>query len=65
MTTKPAVIKQSESVAKAMRMLVDNRLLGLPVVDGDGRYLGIEPRRFCRRLVSLSHATLASSSICA
>lgn len=41
MTTKPSVIKQSESVAKAMRMLLDNRLLGLPVVDGDGRYLGM------------------------
>ena len=50
MTTKPAVIKQSESVAKAMRMLLDNRLLGLPVVDGDGRYLGMFLRS---RLVAL------------
>ena len=50
MTTKPAVIKQSESVAKAIRMLLDNRLLGLPVVDGDGRYLGMFLRS---RLVAL------------
>ena len=50
MTTKPVVIKQSESVAKAMRMLLDNRLLGLPVVDGDGRYLGMFLRS---RLVAL------------
>ena len=50
MTTKPAVIKQSESVAKAMRMLLDNRLLGLPVVDDDGRYLGMFLRS---RLVAL------------
>ena len=50
MTTKPAVIKQSESVAKAIRMLLDNRLLGLPVVDANGRYLGMLLRS---RLVAL------------
>ena len=50
MTTKPAVMKQSESVAKAMRMLLDNRLLGLPVVDANGRYLGMFLRS---RLVAL------------
>ena len=50
MTTKPAFIKQSENVAKAMRMLLDNRLLGLPVVDDDDRYLGMFLRS---RLVAL------------
>lgn len=50
MTTNPVVIKQSESVARAMRMLLDNRLLGLPAVDDSGRYLGMFLRS---RLVSL------------
>ena len=50
MTTNPIAIRQSESVAKAMRMLLDNRLLGLPVVDDSGRYLGMFLRS---RLVAL------------
>jgi CBS domain-containing protein len=55
MTTKPAVIKQSESVAKAMRMLLDDRLLGLPVVGGDNRYLGMFLRS---RLVAMLLPTI-------
>jgi CBS domain-containing protein len=55
MTTKPVVIKKSESVAKAMRMLLDNRLLGLPAVDDDGRYLGMFLRS---RLVALLLPTI-------
>jgi CBS domain-containing protein len=50
MTTNPIAIRQSESVAKAMRMLLDNRLLGLPVVDDSGRYVGMFLRS---RLVAL------------
>lgn len=50
MTTNPIAIRQSESVAKAMRMLLDNRLLGLPAVDESGRYLGMFLRS---RLVAL------------
>ena len=50
MTTNPIAIRQSESVAKAMRMLLDNRLLGLPAVDDSGRYLGMFLRS---RLVAL------------
>ncbi len=50
MTTNPIAIGQSESVAKAMRMLLDNRLLGLPAIDDSGRYLGMFLRS---RLVAL------------
>lgn len=50
MTTNPIAIRQSESVAKAMRMLLENRLLGLPAVDDSGRYLGMFLRS---RLVAL------------
>jgi CBS domain-containing protein len=55
MATKPVVIKQTQSVAQAMRMLLDNRLLGLPVVDDDGRYLGMFLRS---RLVALLLPTI-------
>jgi CBS domain-containing protein len=55
MTTKPVAINQSESVAKAMRMLLDNRLLGLPAVDDGGRYLGMFLRS---RLVALLLPTI-------
>jgi CBS domain-containing protein len=55
MTTNQVVIKQTDSVAKAMRMLLDNRLLGLPVVDDDGRYLGMFLRS---RLVALLLPTI-------
>jgi CBS-domain-containing membrane protein len=55
MTTNQVVIKQADSVAKAMRMLLDNRLLGLPVVDDDGRYLGMFLRS---RLVALLLPTI-------
>jgi CBS domain-containing protein len=50
MTTNPVVIKQTESIAESTRMLLDNRLLGLPVVDDDGRYMGMFLRS---RLVAL------------
>ena len=50
MTANPIVIRQSDSVAKAMRMLLDNRLLGLPAVDDNGHYLGMFLRS---RLVAL------------
>jgi CBS domain-containing protein len=50
MTTHPIVIRQSENVAQAMHMLLDNRLLGLPAVDETGRYLGMFLRS---RLVAL------------
>jgi CBS domain-containing protein len=55
MTTGPVVIKASESVDKAMRMLLDNRLLGLPAVDDDGRYIGMFLRS---RLVALLLPTI-------
>lgn len=55
MTTNPVVIKQTESVAKAMRMLLDNRLLGLPIIDDDGRYVGMFLRS---RLVALLLPTI-------
>ena len=50
MTTNPIVIEQTESVAKAMKMLLDNRLLGLPAVGEDRRYVGMFLRS---RLISL------------
>jgi CBS domain-containing protein len=55
MTTEPFVIKETETVAKAMRMLLENRLLGLPVVDGDQHYRGMFLRS---RLVALLLPTI-------
>jgi CBS domain-containing protein len=55
MTTKPIVIKETETVSKGMRMLLDNRLLGLPVVDNDEHYRGMFLRS---RLVALLLPTI-------
>jgi CBS-domain-containing membrane protein len=50
MTTAPFVVGRSRTIADAMRMLLDDRLLALPVVDDEGRYLGMFLRS---RLVAL------------
>jgi len=50
MTTTPVVLKETDSVTTAMRILLDKRLLALPVVDSNGRYLGMFLRS---RLVAL------------
>jgi CBS domain-containing protein len=41
MTTGAATVRPGESLAEAARILVENRISGLPVVDADGRLVGI------------------------
>jgi CBS domain-containing protein len=50
MTGNPVAIRRTETVETAMRMLLKNRLLALPVVDENGRYMGMFLRS---RLVAL------------
>ena len=44
MTTQPVSIRRHELVDRALRMLLQNKLLALPVVDDDGRYFGMFQR---------------------
>jgi CBS-domain-containing membrane protein len=41
MTTQPVSIQRHESVDRALRMLLENKLLALPVIGDNGRYLGM------------------------
>ncbi len=41
MTPNPAVLKAETTVAAAVKQLLKNRMLGMPVVDASGRYLGM------------------------
>jgi CBS-domain-containing membrane protein len=41
MTTQPASIRREEPVNSALRLLLQNKLLALPVVYDDGRYFGM------------------------
>jgi CBS domain-containing protein len=50
MTDNPVTIRRYETVDTALRMLLQNRLLALPVIDDDGRYIGMFLRS---RLVAL------------
>jgi CBS domain-containing protein len=50
MSPATAVLKSHDTVAKALQMLLENKLLALPVVDAGGRYIGMFLRS---RLVAL------------
>lgn len=51
MSAPPAVLKPTDSVLFALRTIVEQRLPALPVVEADGRYLGMLPRS---RLIALA-----------
>ena len=41
MTTGAATVRPDKSLAEAGRILVEHRISGLPVVDADGRLVGV------------------------
>lgn len=45
MTLNPPVLHPDDTVAKALDLLVANKMLALPVVERDGRYLGMFGKR--------------------
>ena len=47
----PVVLKPSDSILSALRSIIEHRVPSLPVVDADGRYLGMFPRS---RLIALA-----------
>ena len=51
MSAPPAVLKPTDSVSFALRSIIKHRLPALPVVDAEGRYLGMLPRS---RLIALA-----------
>ncbi|HNC20737.1 MAG: CBS domain-containing protein [Candidatus Accumulibacter cognatus] len=51
MSDPPTVLKPTDSVSVALQTMVRERLPALPVVDTDGRYVGMLPRS---RLVALA-----------
>lgn len=51
MSAPAAVLKPTDSVLSAVRTMVEQRLPALPVVEADGRYLGMMPRS---RLIALA-----------
>ncbi|MEF8713383.1 MAG: CBS domain-containing protein [Accumulibacter sp.] len=51
MSNPPAVLKPTDSVSMALQAMVREHLPALPVVDADGRYIGMLPRS---RLVALA-----------
>lgn len=51
MSEPPAVLKPSDSILFALQSIIEHRVPSLPVVDADGRYLGMLPRS---RLIALA-----------
>jgi len=51
MSASPAVLKPTDSVLTALKTLVELQLPALPVVESDGRYVGMMPRS---RLIALA-----------
>jgi len=51
MSAPPAVLKPTDTVSFALQSIVKHRLPALPVVDADGRYVGMLPRS---RLIALA-----------
>ena len=51
MSASPVVLKPTDSVLTALKTLVELQLPALPVVESDGRYVGMMPRS---RLIALA-----------
>ena len=51
MSEPPVVLKPSDSILSALQSIIEHRVPSLPVVDADGRYLGMLPRS---RLIALA-----------
>jgi CBS domain-containing protein len=51
MSEPPAVLKPTDTILFALQTIVEHRLPALPVVEADGRYLGMLPRS---RLIALA-----------
>lgn len=51
MDPHPSVLRETDSIANGARIIMENRYRNLPVVDGEGRYLGIFGVSFLLRLV--------------
>lgn len=44
MTANPVAVHRADPVCKALKILLDHRMLGVPVVESDGRYVGMFAR---------------------
>ena len=51
MDPNPSVLRETDRIADGARIIMKNRYRNLPVVDGEGRYLGIFGVSFLLRLV--------------
>lgn len=51
MSEPPAVLKPGDSISFALQSIIEHRVPSLPVVDAEGRYLGMLPRS---RLIALA-----------
>jgi CBS domain-containing protein len=50
MMPQPPVLRRQQTVAEALRLLLDHHLLAVPIVEADGRYFGMFARS---KLISL------------
>jgi CBS domain-containing protein len=41
MTQQPAALQRTDPVTKAVKLFLDHRMLGIPVIEADGRYAGM------------------------
>lgn len=51
MTRDPLTLNPSDDVHAAIKMLLDRRHSGAPVIDGDGRLVGILSQKDCLKVV--------------
>ena len=51
MATELVTVAPGDDIVDAMRVLLDKRLSGAPVVDGDGRLVGVLSKKDCLKIV--------------
>lgn len=55
MTTDLITLAPQMNIHEATRILVDNRISGAPVVDGEGKLVGVLSKKDCLRIAFTSH----------
>lgn len=63
MTTRLTKVQPETDVAAAIRLLVRHNISGMPVVDADGKYVGVFAEKSCLKALLQTAATLSENGL--